>query len=309
MTFEQPLALAVAPAVLALWLVLWIRRARAPFPVRRLAALVPAGVRRRSGFLAPSCRGAALLLAAAALAGPRAGVERVQVVARGIDIQLVLDQSSSMSRSDLASGRTLLERVVEVLDRFVAGRADDRIGLISFARFPRVVCPLTLDHEHLRAFAGQVRTARPDTEQDGTGIGVALATAVYHLRESDAPSKVAVLLTDGEETVHDVEPEEAAELAVAHGVKVYTVAAGARSGKSARALTRVAERTGGRGFAAADAGELAAVYQEIDRLERVEREEVRLATFADASPQFLLGAAALLVLGLLLDGWAWRRVP
>jgi Ca-activated chloride channel family protein len=256
---------------------------------------------------------AGLLALAVALARP---VERVALppANEGIDVLLCLDVSSSMAATDLAPDRTRLRVATDAAARFVAARPDDRIGLVTFARYPDVRCPLTLDHEALAAILGEVEMAEPDGAEDATGIGTALARAAQVLRASNAKSKVVVLLSDGEENVAttgapgtEIAPVHAAQLAREGGVRVYTISAGVGKRSAGgewqpldhREAKIVAEATGGRFFEAKDAGALAAVYESIDRLERTRLEETRYRVEERFFP-FLASGLLLLLAALAL---------
>lgn len=289
----------------------WQARARpgVSFPPLPFALAVRPGLRRRLLRLLPWLRCASLCLLVICLARPRAGTEHVDVGARGIDIQLVLDVSSSMTRTDLAAGRTRLGVATSVIDRFVRGRRADRIGLLTFARYPRVTCPLTLDHDTLRDFLSRVRPVASNSEENTTAIGVALAAAALHLKEVEDRTRIVVLLTDGEEMEHDIEPPEAAELYRAYGIKLYTIAVAMRSGRWAREMKKVAEVTGGQGFVATDARALAEVYSRIDQLEKREIEETRVTEWRDLYPPLLFLLIGLLCGEFLLEALFLRRLP
>lgn len=240
----------------------------------------------------------ALLAVVAALARP---VVRTPLPLRadGIDIVLCLDVSSSMTARDLDPRRTRLDVAREAALAFVRGRAEDRIGLVTFARYPDLRCPLTRDHDALAKMIAAMTAVKPDGPEDATGIGAAVARAAQTAKSGDAKSKVVVLLTDGEETVAvpqskgEIAPAHAAQLAAEMGVRVHVIAAGAGSADT-KPVERLAERTGGAFFAADDARSVAAVWTDIDRLERAALEEARFVT----KERFLgfVGAAFLLVL-------------
>ena len=202
-----------------------------------------------------------LLLVVFALARP---VHRVELPreAEGIDILLCLDVSSSMAADDMDQRRTRLQVAKDAAAQFIAGRPDDRIGLVGFARYPDLLCPLTLDHRALERFLAEMELVESDGLEDRTGIGTAVARAAQVLRGSLAKSKVVILLTDGEENVATAEtPDEigpllAGRLCEELRVRVYTIAAGigrrSRSGEfvalDTTQVRRLAERTGARSF-------------------------------------------------------------
>ncbi len=261
---------------------------------------------------------AGLLCVVVALARP---VERTPLPLQhdGIDIVLCMDTSSSMTARDLDAGRTRLGVALDAAARFVSERRSDRIGLVTFARYPDVRCPPTLDHEALRTLLGEVQTVAPDSPEDATGIGTAVARAAQVLGTGDAASKVVILLTDGEENVategapDEIAPLHAAQLCEELGVRVYTIAAGAadvpgRPPLDTRPVQRLSERTGGAFFIARDAASVAAVYDAIDELERVALDAPRIVTEERYAP-LLAGAVLLLLVGQLLAATALRVVP
>jgi len=284
------------------------RRRAVAFGPAALARGLPRSWRVRLRFLPGVLGFAGMLLAVFALARP---IERVPLPRRGegIDIVLCLDVSSSMTERDLDAARTRLDVAKETALAFIDSRPQDRIGLVSFARYPDLRCPPTLDHEALARVLGDVELVAGDGPEDATGIGTAIARAASAL-----DGGVVILLTDGDENVattrspDEIAPVHAGQWARERGVRVYalTVGTGRRavSGERVeldpRQLRRVAAQTGGRFFEARDAADLAAIYHEIDTLERVEYEEPRYETIERFLP-FLAGAIALLVAGRILQ--------
>jgi len=274
----------------------------------------------------------AVIAMAVGLAGPRAGERDARVRREGIAIAMVVDISGSMAALDLAEKgveQTRLDAVKKVFERFVlggaglAGRPDDAVGLVSFAGYADTRSPLTLDHDNLIAAARGLELVR-DRREDGTAIGDGLALAVERLREAPARSKVAILLTDGVNTAGKQAPLAAAADAAEHHIKVYTVGAGTNGTAPMRfggelvavpveidepLLQQIAERTGGAYFRATDAGGLAEVYKEIDRLERSELTEVRFLEYHEHYWIPLAAGLALATLALLLRASVLRRLP
>jgi Ca-activated chloride channel homolog len=301
---------------LAVPLALWLRRRRGePAVTFAPAMLLPPDIRPFRVRLLPWTRAAevaGLLLAAFALARP---VERTPVPheSLGIDILLCLDLSSSMAANDLDPQQNRLEVAKAAAARFIDARTADRIGLLCFARYPDLRCPLTLDHAALQQFLAAVTMVASDSPEDATGIGTALARAAAVLRTSQAKSKVVVLLTDGEENVATAEtPEEIAPLHAAQlcrqlGVRIYIIAAGiGNQDASGRwqpldhsQVQRTAELTRGGFFAAKDASALDAVYGRIDELEKVELAQARYRIEERFLPFLAAGLALLLASGLL----------
>jgi Ca-activated chloride channel family protein len=323
----DPAFLALLPvAVIGLWYGRARKaRARARFSVLPATSL-PRSVAQRLAWLPTFLQLASLLLVVLALARPLRGDVETNSISEGVDLALLIDRSSSMGHTDLEVDRTRLEVVKDVVSDFATRRMTDRdgasdyVGLFSFARYPEELCPFTLDVDAVHGFLADVELAR-DRAEDGTAIGIALAKAVAVLKESEAKSKVVVLLTDGENNIDLITPPQAAELAAEEGVRVYTVFAGSfvmdAFGRmravvpehDTKELQEIAELTGGRFFRARDRRGLEAAYAEIEALERTEREEKRFVEHYDLYPRFLIAA-------LLAHAGAWlllstfvRRLP
>ncbi len=267
----------------------------------------------------------ALTLAVVALARPQQGLRLSETESKGVDIVLVIDVSPSMSAQDFVP-RNRLNVAKETAREFIRHRPHDRIGLVGFAATAFTQCPLTLDHEALDEL---VEGLDLGMAEDGTAIGMGLATAVARLRESRTPSKVIVLLTDGANNRGQIDPLTGADLARALGVRVYTVLVGRRGlvpvpqddpqlGRrivmmqvdvDEPTLQQIAQRTGGRFYRATDAAALGSIYAEIDRLERVPVRSITYRDYRDVAP-LLLGAAAILLAGYgLLSATVAFRLP
>ncbi len=289
---------------LALLLPLALRRRRrnlaaAPFSPAPLLA-VPRSWRVRLLPLPRALEVLALLLAIVALARP-ASREMLPLRAEGIDILLCLDTSSSMTARDMDGQRTRLDVAKASAAEFVRGRPEDRIGLVSFARYPDVRCPLTLDHDALLAILDGVTTVASDGPEDATGLGTAVARAAQVLQGDDRRERVVILLTDGDENVAiegaagEIAPSHAAQLCAALGARVYAVSVGVRGPRvDTGALQRMASRTGGEFREARDAGAVAAVYRQIDALEKTGVERPRYVIEDRFLPFLLLGILLLL---------------
>ncbi|MBI5710166.1 MAG: VWA domain-containing protein [Candidatus Eisenbacteria bacterium] len=314
MRWESPWLLLLLLAVPALaWLarrgdarraaVLWVRSR--PWGTGARARLV-----RATGVLP----WLALALALLAMARPQQGLRLSETETRGVDIVLGIDISPSMSAQDFLP-RNRLNVAKETARDFVRQRPHDRIGLVGFAATAFTQCPLTLDHDALTELLQGLDFG---LAEDGTAIGMGLATAVARLRESRTPSKVIVLLTDGQNNRGQIDPLTGADLARAFGIKVYTILVGRggmvpvpqddpvagrrivmmRMDVDEGTLRQIASRTGGRFFRATDAAALAEIYGAIDRLERAPIRAVAYNEYHDLGP-LLLGLAA-----LLLAAWA-----
>ncbi len=259
-----------------------------------------------------------------AFARPQTGITSETVTAEGIDIVLVVDISSSMLAEDLQPNR--LEAAKAVAAEFVMGRRNDRIGLVVFAGQAFTQVPLTLDYSVVTDLLGQMEVGMI---QDGTTVGMGLATAVKRLQASDAESKVIVLLTDGRSNTGEIGPVTAAQMAQALGVKVYTVGAGSRG--TARVpvddptlgrryvnmqvdvdeptLQEIAELTGGRYFRATDTESLSQIYGEIDALETTEIEVQNFTSYGELFHYPLAAGLLLLVVEVGVGQTVLRKLP
>ncbi len=292
--------------------------------------------RTRLAWLPDALIAVAVVALAIALTGPRAGDRSARVRREGLAIVMAVDVAGWMRARDLsAKGRELtrLDAVKQTFERFVlggnklAGRPDDAIGLVAFASYAETSSPLTLDHGNLAVAARALDFARDDESQ--TAIGAGLELAVQRLADYKAKSKVAILLTDGESNVHDIDEDTAIDDAVKAGVKVYTIGAGTTGvapirvptrggGSELRAmevsideamLRRIADRTHGQYFRATDHAGLVQIYEAIDKLERTTLEDQQFTEYRQFYGAFVI-LAMLLVLGaLVLRGTVLRRLP
>jgi len=308
--------LAIPLAVLA---VVWraIRpRAAMPTAAATLFAGAPRTLRQRVQWLPLLGKLFAAVCLGVALARPVLR-EIVPIHEEGIDILLVVDTSTSMKIEDMSQTEKLrrMDAARTRAEEFAAARKKDRVGLVAFARYAELRCPLTLDETALAAFLRVLDTVPEGTELDGTAIGTSLAKAVQVLQQSEAESKVVVLLTDGETTVLDITPEDGAKLAKDAGIRVHTIGLG--NGQPTpfgfrpldfADLRSIAETTGGQFFQPRNDDDLAVVYERIDELEKSELEDPRYRT-ADRF-EWPLAAGLLLLLGsLLCEVFLFRRVP
>jgi Ca-activated chloride channel homolog len=270
---------------------------------------------------------AALILALLALARPQQGLSQSETETRGVDIVLGIDISPSMQAQDFLP-KNRLSVAKEAARDFIRGRPHDRIGLVGFAATAFTQCPLTLDHD---ALIELLQGLDFGLAEDGTAIGMGVATAVARLRESKTPSKVIVLLTDGANNRGQIDPMTSAALARAYGIKVYTVLVG-REGPvpvpipdpdnpgivhirmmpmdiDPPTLQAIARQTGGRYFRATDPAALSQIYGEIDRLERAPIRSVEYKDYRDVGPLLLGVAAALLAAHALASTTFAFRLP
>lgn len=276
--------LLLAPLAWAAWRAAGGRGPALPHPGTAGAGAAPSPRALAARWVPLALPALALLALVAALARPQAVQRAVGGEGRGIDIVLALDSSISMNAMDLKPTRFAVAQ--ETAARFVRGRAEDRIGLVTFGGAPLLAAPLTVDYE---ALGERIASLEPGmTKAEGTALGDGLVSAVRRLRESAAKSKVVILLTDGRSNSGAVDPLTAAKAAAGLGVKVYTIGT-ARRGESVmlvddprfgrveqrvgddldeETLAEVARLTGGRYWRAESASALRAVYDEIDRLEK-----------------------------------------
>lgn len=322
--FESPwllLLLALVP-LLAWWS--WARRRRSRpslvYPGAGRAARAGGGEAAWLAAAPLALRALSLACLVVALARPQTGVTSETARAQGIDIVLVQDVSTSMLAEDIAPNR--LEAAKAVAADFVAGRPNDRIGLVAFAGRAFTQAPLTLDHSVVASVASDLEAGMLG---DGTAVGMGLATAVKRLHGSEASSKVVVLLTDGRNNSGEIDPLTAAQMAQALGIRVYTIGAGSQQGPSLfgnvlqrrmaegdmdeESLRSIAETTGGRYYRATDRRSLAAVYEEIDALETTELLVENFTRYGERFQGFLIAGLALLLIEVALRRTWLRTLP
>ena len=327
MRFEDPLLLLLL-FVLPLW-VWWRKRGKRiepaiAFPGASALKVFPppAAVRLRGVPFALRVTAAALLIVA--LARPQSGAGRGEIHAEGIDIMLAVDTSTSMDITDMDPTR--LEAAKAAMRRFIANRKNDRIGLVAFAGTSFTQCPLTLDYASIESFIAPLHSGMVE---DGTAIGMAIATAVTRLKASTAKSKIVVLLTDGMNNRGIIDPETAAGLAAAEKVKVYTIGVGTRgvfnvmvddpvfgrrpvrvqSDIDDTLLQGIAKTTGGRYFSAQNDRELAGIYDEIDRMEKSEIKSTVYHLYTERFGLFAGLALLLILLQWVVEKSALRSLP
>ncbi len=253
-----------------------------------------------------------------ALARPQRGLQESRVRTEAVDIILLVDLSQSMDTEDfvrLNQRMSRLDAAKNVIERFLEKRPDDRIGMVAFATLPYAVAPLTLDHSWLVSRMEGLHTAMLDGRR--TAIGDGIASAVNRLRDSEAKSKLIILLTDGSNNSGTLSPENAARAAEALGIKIYTIGAGgARTGFFMQrqevdedTLQKVADASGGKFYRARDLETLKAVYEEIDQLEKTEIEVEQFSRFEEISKGWISAGILFLVLEQLLSLSRIGRLP
>lgn len=324
--FKSPLALALfAACALLAWVGFHLAAQRsASFRFSRVGDLV----RARPGMgawltpLPKALRIIAIGLIVVALARPQA-MKKQTIKVEGIDIMLVLDLSKSMEEKDLMRNR--VDAAQRTIRKFLVGRKDDRIGLVVFAKQAMLQCPLTLDHLALDQIVSDL--ALGDIDPMGTAIGDGLGLALAALRrDTETKSKVVILLTDGDSNVMNVmNPDEAKDLAVKMGVKVFTVLVGQEdSGQSAEPdpfggrqtyavnpelLKRIAADTGGKYYHAEDTAALDRGFNEVRKTLAKTQLKEEGTVYAELFPRFVTPALGLILLELLLAFTRFRRFP
>jgi Ca-activated chloride channel family protein len=264
---------------------------------------------------------AAYVFLVLALARPQLQNTSVERSAEGIDIMISIDISSSMLAEDIKPNRLIAAK--EVAADFIRQRTTDRIGINVFARESFTVVPPTLDHDLVQ---NMLATVDLGMVRDGTAIGMGIATSINRLRDSEAESRVIILLTDGMNNAGEIDPVTAGEMAAALGVRVYTMGIGSRGtapypvddpifGRRYQnvqvnidedMLIHIADITGGEYWRATDLDELFEVYREIDRLERTEIDEIIYVNYSDEYPSYLMAGLAFLVLAFVNERFFTR---
>lgn len=328
MTLAQPawLWLLAAVPLLTIW---YYRKQNQRYPRWQVSDLSGLGsesaLRGQLRILLPLLRGLAWVMLVIAMARPQATLQQQNIKAEGIDIMLVLDLSSSMLARDFKPDR--LEASKRVASDFIDNRTYDRIGLVAFAGEAFTQCPLTTDHAVLKELLNGLACG---FLQDGTAIGVGLATAVNRLKDSKAKSKIVILLTDGVNTKGNIDPSTAIGVAQQYGVKAYTIGVGTRGLASVPAerkpdgsyeyllapveidevlLQTIANETQGQYFRATQLEELAAIYDQINRLEKTTLDITTVKRYTEEAYRFILIALALLLLAFGLEHTALRSLP
>ncbi len=330
MRFESPLFLLLL-LLLPIWWWWLIKRSKNPFvqfsEVTTLASLAKLSW-WSNPYILPGLRCLTLILLILTLARPQTGRSFTEVLTEGVDIVLAVDTSESMHALDLKLNNknvTRLEVVKNVLEKFIANRLNDRVGMVVFGEEAFTQTPLTHDHELLISFLDQVFIGMAGKK---TAIGSAIAVGTKRLKDLPAPSKILILLTDGENTAGKVMPLQAAEAAKELGIKIYTIGVGTR-GKAPFAvqglfgqqiqhihvsideelLKKIADLTGGRYFRATDTESLEKIYQTIDQLEKTEAKVKEYHEYEEHFMLFLIPALFLFFLEFVLARTRLQRLP
>jgi Ca-activated chloride channel homolog len=332
MTFGHPWFLLL---LLLLPIIAWLKGKRGEPPafiyssVQLVRGLLNVS-RTRSGSFLSTLRWFALALFIVALAQPRLTKSETKVSASGVDIVVALDMSGSMISEDFEVHSQRVNRfnmARAVLEKFIEKRPNDRIGLVVFATDPYIATPLTLDHEFLMENLDRLQIGTID--ENRTAIGSALSTAVNRLRELKSKSKIVILMTDGQNNSGKIAPVTAAEAAQALGVKVYTIGVGMRGmapmpvffgrqrvGERMEpvdidedTLQKIAQMTGGKYYRADNSEHFQAIYAEIDKLEKTEKEVKKYSHHRELFAWAIMPGLALVLLETLLRHTLFRRLP
>ncbi|HEY4539547.1 MAG TPA: VWA domain-containing protein [Faecalibacter sp.] len=324
--FQNPWYLALL-LILPFFIYREIRRSKVKAPALKISTLKPFGATKsnlsRYKPLLFAMRMIAMALCIVAFARPRIVDVTTQIKAdEGVDILVTVDTSLSMLTQDLKPDR--LSALKEVAKEFSMQRPTDRIGLVEYSGEALTRVPLTTDREMLVA---EIDRLQSGNLEDGTAIGVGLATAINHLKDSKAVSKVVILITDGVESINPsadlmyFSPRQAAEIAASKGIKVYTIGIGTNGQAPSPTsydlygnfifemrpveidevlLQDIADKTGGLYFRATNNETLKNIYNEIDRLEKSEINEIKYYNYTELFARFLLPALILLLAEIVL---------
>lgn len=327
LTFKNPelfyLLLVILP--MAAWYIFRQKRNTASIQVSSTASVfrAPKTIRHYLRHLVFVCQVIAIAFFVVVLARPQSSSNWENVTTEGIDIIISLDISSSMLARDFSPDR--LEAAKNVAMEFISGREYDRMGLVVFAGEAFTQCPLTTDRAVLLNLFKDIQSG---LIEDGTAIGNGLATAVSRLKDSEAVSRVVILLTDGENNRGEVAPMTAAEIAKTFGIRVYTVGVGTVGtapypvqtpfGIELRdmevkidedLLTQIASITGGQYFRATSNKKLEEIYREIDKLEKSKIDVQQYSRKSEEFLPFALLGALFLIAALFLRTTIFRSIP
>ena len=286
---------------------------------------LPSSWRTRMRHFIPILRLLVITLIVFALARPQVVQGRETISGEGVEIALALDISGSMASLDFEPNNRL-EAAKSVISSFISERPYDKVGLVVFATEAFNQSPLTLDHNMLTRSLEQIELATDLGIDDGTAIGLGIASAANMLANSDAESKVVILLTDGVNNAGQIDPLSAAEAAKALGIKVYTIGA-ARPGEvpvpvqgssrvvyqesilDEQTLMQVSEITGGQYFRAEDTAGLSAIYDEINEMEKSQVEIQVFNQYTELAALFLIPALLIFLLEFIARKTIFKTIP
>jgi len=307
------------------WYVLRQKKSKASIQISTIAPLkkTPVTWKHALRHLAFVLQMGVLSLIITCLARPQSSDNWQNQTVEGIDIMIALDLSGSMLARDFQPNR--VEAAKAVATKFISGRPYDRIGLVVFSAESFTQCPLTTDRAVLINLLQKVESGMIE---DGTAIGLGLANAVSRLKDSEAKSRVIILLTDGENNRGEIAPITAAEIAKTFGIRVYTIGIGTIGTApfpvqtpfgvqmrdmevkiDEKTLTDIARITDGKYFRATNNKTLAEVYKEIDLLEKSKIQNKEFSKKNEEYRRFAIGALLLSLLALVLQFAVFRHIP
>jgi len=328
--FADKWVLLLIPAVFVVAGLWWYFRSKRNYPSIILSSTTAFAnsstpVRAIVKIYLPLLRVLTLIFLMLALARPQSSYDEEKISTEGIDIVLAIDLSGSMMAKDFDPNRIGAAKAEAI--NFIDARPHDRIGLVIFAGESFTQCPVTIDHEVLKH---QVNEIKNGLLEDGTAIGMGLATAVQRLKEGNAKSKVVILMTDGVNNKGLIDPATAADIAMRFGIRVYTIGIGT-NGKALTPdyilpngelhydylpveideplLRDIAKKTGGQYFRATDNKTLNDIYQQIDKLEKT---KIQVSAFQRKTEKFFafaFFAGVLLLIELLLRYLVVKSIP
>jgi len=318
--FKDPLwlLLLLLPAlyIYARYFTRFLKPPSLPYPDLSILDGIGSSWRTRLVSAMPIVKALGLSVLVLAMARPQSGHGDTKETVEGVDIMLALDISTSMKAMDFKPSNRL-NVAKEVIRKFIDDRESDRLGLVVFARRSFTQCPLTTDYDLLKSLLDRVDFGMVE---DKTAIGLAIANAANRLKDSDAKSKIIILLTDGVNNVDDLSPIDAARAAAALSVKIYTIGAGkpglvdvpqttpfgtryvqVPSEIDEETLNEIASITGGRFYRAKDETALQQIYDQISKLEKTKIEHYRFYRYNELFTDFLLAGLSLLLFEYLLS--------
>ncbi len=311
--------------ILAAWYIWQGRKKQAAIKYSSLKIFknIPATLKERLRHLPFVLRMLALLFLIVALARPQNFSAGQNINAEGIDIAITLDISGSMMAEDFKPNR--LEAAKNVIDKFISARTTDRIGLVIFSREAFTQCPLTIDYSVLRNLLADIKTGMIE---DGTAIGNGIANAINRLKDSDAKSKVIILLTDGVNNAGEVDPLSAAEIAAKYGIRIYTIGVGTKGEApypvqtpfgvryqmmpveiDEALLKKISDITGGQYFRATDNRTLEEIYNKIDKMEKTKIEIMSYRNAKELYVDWLALGFLFVILELAASRTILRKLP
>lgn len=329
-TFADKWVLYLIPFVLVFAALWWLFRNKQMYPSIKLSSTIAfsakeSPVKATIKKLLPVLRVLAIILLLVAIARPQTSIDEEKVTTEGIDIVLAVDVSSSMLAKDFQPNR--IEAAKKEAMDFVDGREHDRIGLVIFSGESFTQCPVTIDHDILK---NQIKEVKNGLMEDGTAIGMGLATGIQRLKEGQAKSKVIILMTDGVNNRGLIDPATATDIAMRFGVRVYTIGIGT-NGKALTPvamtpdgkfvfdyapveidealLKDIAKKTGGQYFRATDNKTLKQIYEQIDKLEKTKIEVSAYQRKTEKFYAFALLAGILLLIDLLMRYLVVKSIP